>query len=67
MCFTKPANRCGRYLKDSHFNLWVGTEGGGLILFDRKTGHVAVRYSTEEGLTNNAVLNILKMQRGIYG
>jgi signal transduction histidine kinase/ligand-binding sensor domain-containing protein/DNA-binding NarL/FixJ family response regulator len=50
--------------EDSHHNLWVGTEGGGLILFDRKTGHAAVRYSTEEGLTNNAVLNILEDAAG---
>ena len=50
--------------EDSHNNLWVGTEGGGLILFDRKNGRVAVRYSTEEGLTNNAVLNILEDAAG---
>ena len=50
--------------EDAHHNLWVGTEGGGLILFDRIKGNIAVRYSTADGLTNNAVLNILEDQAG---
>lgn len=50
--------------EDSHHNLWVGTEGGGLLLFDRKNGKAAVRYSTADGLTNNAVLNILEDREG---
>ncbi|OQP57061.1 hypothetical protein A3860_10870 [Niastella vici] len=50
--------------EDSHQNLWVGTEGGGLLLFDRKKGAVATRYSMADGLTNNAVLNILEDANG---
>lgn len=50
--------------EDSHHNLWVGTEGGGLLLFDRKKGNVAIRYSTADGLTNNSVLNILEDSEG---
>jgi streptogramin lyase len=50
--------------EDSHHNLWVGTEGGGLLLFDREKGAVAVRYATADGLTNNAVLNILEDEIG---
>ncbi|THU32406.1 response regulator [Niastella caeni] len=50
--------------EDSHHNLWVGTEGGGLILFNRKKGNVAKRYSTADGLSNNAVLNILEDTNG---
>ncbi|WP_165760113.1 hybrid sensor histidine kinase/response regulator transcription factor [Niastella populi] len=50
--------------EDSHHNLWVGTEGGGLLLFNRAKGNVAVRYSTADGLTNNAVLNILEDKNG---
>ncbi len=50
--------------EDSRHNLWVGTEGGGLLLFNRKKGTVATRYSTADGLTNNAVLNILEDKQG---
>ena len=44
--------------EDSHKNLWIGTEGGGLILFDSKKGAIKKRYSDADGLCNNAVLNI---------
>ncbi len=50
--------------EDSRLNLWVGTEGGGLLLFDRHTGRVIKRYAAEDGLTNNAVLNILEDSSG---
>lgn len=43
---------------------WIGTEGGGLIRFDRKGGKIAARFSDENGLCNNAVLNILEDDRG---
>lgn len=44
--------------EDSKQNLWIGLEGGGLILFDAEKGAVKKRYSTADGLCNNAVLNI---------
>lgn len=50
--------------EDKSGNLWVGTEDGGLLLFDRKTESVAARYTTVDGLCNNAVLNILEDQKG---
>lgn len=50
--------------EDKHYNLWIGTEGGGLILFDRATGKITSRYSDAEGLSNNAVLNILQDDMG---
>lgn len=50
--------------EDKHYNLWIGTEGGGLILFDRATGKIASRYSDADGLSNNAVLNILEDENG---
>ncbi|MEO6232397.1 MAG: two-component regulator propeller domain-containing protein [Ferruginibacter sp.] len=50
--------------EDRKGNFWVGTEGGGLILFDRKKGKVSGRYTTEEGLCNNSVLNILEDKSG---
>lgn len=46
--------------EDSHGNLWVGTEGGGLQLFDRKRQRVVARYTTAEGLSSDVVLAILE-------
>ena len=50
--------------EDSRGKLWLGTEGGGLILFDRATGAITARYSDADGLCNNAVLNILEDGQG---
>ncbi|MCG2617502.1 ATP-binding protein [Terrimonas sp. NA20] len=46
--------------EDSHKRFWVGTEGGGLILFDKQQGKIKAKYSDAEGLCNNSVLNILE-------
>jgi signal transduction histidine kinase/DNA-binding response OmpR family regulator/streptogramin lyase len=46
--------------EDSKGNFWIGTEGGGLLLFDRGSGKVVTRYSDANGLCNNSVLNILE-------
>jgi len=50
--------------EDRNGKFWIGTEGGGLVLFDREKGKVIERYTTNEGLTNNAVLNILEDNAG---
>jgi signal transduction histidine kinase/ligand-binding sensor domain-containing protein/DNA-binding response OmpR family regulator len=50
--------------EDRNGRLWIGTEGGGLLLFDKAKGAIARRYSTADGLTNNAVLNILEDAAG---
>lgn len=50
--------------EDRKENFWIGTEGGGLILFDRGKGTIIKRYSDADGLCNNAVLNILEDERG---
>ncbi|MCU7550188.1 response regulator [Chitinophagaceae bacterium LB-8] len=50
--------------EDRGGNFWVGTEGGGLILFDRQQGKISVRYSDANGLSNNAVLSILEDNKG---
>ncbi|MBK7097120.1 MAG: hypothetical protein IPH58_00540 [Sphingobacteriales bacterium] len=50
--------------EDKSSNLWVGTEGGGLLLIDKKNLKVQARYSESEGLSNNSVLNILEDNQG---
>ena len=50
--------------EDGLGNLWLGTEGGGLVLFDKKSNRISKRYTTEDGLSNNAVLNILEDDKG---
>ncbi len=45
--------------EDEAGDFWIGTEGGGLLEFDRKTGNIQ-RYTTANGLCNNSVLNILE-------
>lgn len=44
--------------EDKKGNFWIGSEGGGLILFDRKKNKIAKRYATSEGLCNNSILSI---------
>jgi signal transduction histidine kinase/ligand-binding sensor domain-containing protein/DNA-binding NarL/FixJ family response regulator len=50
--------------EDRDKNLWLGTEGGGLILFDRVNGKIKAQFSDAEGLCNNSVLNILQDDQG---
>lgn len=50
--------------EDKKGNLWIGTEGGGLLLFDRQKKNVIARYTTNEGLCNNSVLNIREDKSG---
>lgn len=50
-----------RYIyEDSAGRLWLGTEGGGLQLFDRLQQKVTARYTVNEGLCNDVVLTILE-------
>ncbi|MBS1602582.1 MAG: response regulator [Bacteroidetes bacterium] len=50
--------------EDGHGRLWLGTEGGGLLLFDRSLGVIISRYTTDEGLCNNSVNSILEDRSG---
>jgi len=43
--------------EDSNGDMWVGTDGGGLNKFNRKT-HTFENFTTETGLTSNAILSI---------
>lgn len=49
--------------EDVHRNFWVATEGGGLLLFDRKDG-TYVRLTTKDGLPSNTILRILEDKNG---
>ena len=49
--------------EDKKNNFWVATQEGGLMRFDRKTGHFQ-RYTTNEGLSNNTVLRMLEDEQG---
>lgn len=46
--------------EDKAGHLWLGTEGGGLLCFDRKRGVVVSRYTTDDGLCNNTINAILE-------
>jgi len=50
--------------QDSRNNLWIGTEGLGLILFDTTSGKTIADYTEANGLCNNSVLNILEDHKG---
>ena len=49
--------------EDKKHNFWVGTEGGGLLLFDREKG-VFRQLTTKEGLPNNGIMRILEDHKG---
>lgn len=48
---------------DKRNNLWIGTEGAGLLLFDSKTGSFK-QFTTASGLPNNTILRILEDDKG---
>ncbi|MCS3799576.1 signal transduction histidine kinase/ligand-binding sensor domain-containing protein/DNA-binding response OmpR family regulator [Chitinophagaceae bacterium OAS944] len=62
--FYNIGNPVRSLLEDKAGNFWVGTEGGGLLLFDRKSGAIVTRYTTDDGLCSNSVLNILDDKLG---
>ncbi|MFL5744066.1 MAG: two-component regulator propeller domain-containing protein [Niastella sp.] len=51
-------------VEDKAGDFWLGTEGGGLVLFDRAQGKITARYTTDEGLCNNEVLNMQEDGKG---
>lgn len=51
--------------EDKKGAFWLGTEGGGLILFNRSEGKIKARFSVDNGLCNNSVLNIVEDKNGL--
>jgi len=49
--------------EDRSGNFWVGTQGGGLLLFDRQTGGYK-RFDEHSGLRSNTILRILEDAEG---
>lgn len=49
--------------EDDQGDLWVGTRGNGLNRISARTGHT-YHYTTQNGLTNNAVLSLQEDQNG---
>lgn len=49
--------------EDKKNNFWIGTQEGGLMLFNR-TNHTFKRYTTKEGLPNNTILRMLEDETG---
>ncbi|KDN55500.1 hybrid sensor histidine kinase/response regulator transcription factor [Flavobacterium seoulense] len=50
-------------LEDKNKQLWVATQEGGLLLFNRKT-NTFKRYTTANGLPSNTILRILEDKKG---
>lgn len=49
--------------EDRNKNFWVGTEGGGLLLFNRSNGSYQ-RFTTTDGLPSNTILRMLEDKAG---
>jgi len=49
--------------EDKNKNLWLGTQEGGLLLFDRKT-NTFKRLTTDDGLPSNTILRMLEDNEG---
>lgn len=49
--------------EDRKGRFWIATEGNGLLLFDRNSGHFEA-FTEENGLANNSVLNIVEDKNG---
>ncbi|HTE12746.1 MAG TPA: ATP-binding protein, partial [Chitinophagaceae bacterium] len=50
--------------RDKPDELWVATEGGGLILFDPLKNEIVKRYTTDDGLCNNSITAIIDDEQG---
>ncbi|HWV71369.1 MAG TPA: two-component regulator propeller domain-containing protein [Pseudosphingobacterium sp.] len=57
-----PFDDVNRFVEDPHGNLWIGTNGGGIIYFDRKKNHF-IQYqnipNNPKSLTSDIVVSML--------
>lgn len=49
--------------EDKRGNFWIGTDGGGLLKFNKQNGSFT-RFTMDNGLSNNSVLRILEDKKG---
>jgi len=49
--------------EDKHQHIWIGTEGGGLIRYD-PIRHNIKRFTQQDGLPNNSILNVVVDNKG---
>lgn len=61
--FYQTGNTVRSIHEDRNGNLWVGTEGGGLLLFDTLTGKFT-RFTDADGLPGNIILRMLEDDKG---
>lgn len=62
------ASDANRYVNDIFENddhkLWIATDGGGVYIYDLKTGNVQHQLTSENGLPTNSVTSITKDETG---
>lgn len=61
--FYPVGNPVRSILEDKNNNLWVGTQEGGLLLFNRDT-HTFKRFTVQDGLPSNTILRLLEDKEG---
>jgi hypothetical protein len=61
---TLPNDKVYSLLEDSHGNLWVGTKGGGLSLFN-KTKNQFTTFSEKDGLQNTTIYKVVEDKNGL--
>jgi signal transduction histidine kinase/ligand-binding sensor domain-containing protein/CheY-like chemotaxis protein/AraC-like DNA-binding protein len=61
--FIRVNNAIRAMLEDKKGNFWIGTEGGGLLLYNRQAKSFK-RYTDADGLPGNSVLNLLEDESG---
>jgi len=61
--FIQVNNAIRAILEDEKHNFWIGTEGGGLLLYNRDLKKFKT-YTEADGLPGNSVLNLLEDNKG---